>query len=73
MDDLGDYRPGLQAAKDHGAHHPLLEAGLNKQEIRELSKELGLSTWDKPQLACLSSRFPTVPQSRPNACAGGCL
>jgi uncharacterized protein len=58
VDDLGDYRPGLQAAKDHGACHPLLDAGLNKQEIRELSKELGLSTWDKPQLACLSSRFP---------------
>jgi uncharacterized protein len=58
VDDLGDYRPGLQAAKDHGAAHPLLDAGLNKQEIRELSKELGLSTWDKPQLACLSSRFP---------------
>jgi uncharacterized protein len=58
VDDLGDYRPGLQAAKDHGACHPLLDAGLNKQEIRELSKQLGLSTWDKPQLACLSSRFP---------------
>jgi uncharacterized protein len=58
VDDLGDYRPGLQAAKDRGAHHPLLDAGLNKQEIRELSKQLGLSTWDKPQLACLSSRFP---------------
>ena len=58
LDDLGDYRPGLQAAKDHGACHPLLDAGLNKQEIRELSKALGLSTWDKPQLACLSSRFP---------------
>ncbi len=58
VDDLGDYRPGLQAAKDHGARHPLLDAGLNKQEIRELSRELGLSTWNKPQLACLSSRFP---------------
>jgi uncharacterized protein len=58
VDDLGDYRPGLQAAKEHGARHPLLDAGLNKQEIRELSKELGLPTWDKPQLACLSSRFP---------------
>jgi pyridinium-3,5-biscarboxylic acid mononucleotide sulfurtransferase len=57
-DDLGDYRPGLQAAEDHGARHPLLDAGLNKQEIRELSKELGLPTWNKPQLACLSSRFP---------------
>jgi uncharacterized protein len=58
VDDLGDYRPGMQATKDHGARHPLLDAGLNKQEIRELSRELGLPTWDKPQLACLSSRFP---------------
>lgn len=58
VDDLGDYRPGMQAAKDHGARHPLLDAGLCKQEIRELSRELGLPTWDKPQLACLSSRFP---------------
>jgi uncharacterized protein len=58
MDDLGDYRPGLQAAKDRGARQPLLDATLTKAEVRELSKELGLSTWDKPQLACLSSRFP---------------
>jgi uncharacterized protein len=58
VDDMGDYRPGMQAAKDHGARHPLLDAGLTKQEIRELSRELGLTTWDKPQLACLSSRFP---------------
>jgi pyridinium-3,5-biscarboxylic acid mononucleotide sulfurtransferase len=57
-DDLGDYRPGLQAAKDRGALHPLVDAALSKAEVRELSKELGLSTWDKPQLACLSSRFP---------------
>jgi len=57
-DDLGDYRPGLQAAKDHGARQPLVDAGLCKAEVRELSRELGLSTWDKPQLACLSSRFP---------------
>jgi pyridinium-3,5-biscarboxylic acid mononucleotide sulfurtransferase len=57
-DDLGDYRPGLQAAKDHGARQPLVDAMLSKAEVRELSKELGLSTWDKPQLACLSSRFP---------------
>jgi uncharacterized protein len=57
-DDLGDYRPGLQAAKDHGARQPLVDATLSKAEVRELSKELGLSTWDKPQLACLSSRFP---------------
>ena len=58
VDDLGDYRPGLQASKEQGARHPLLDAGLNKQEIRELSRQLGLPTWDKPQLACLSSRFP---------------
>ncbi|MBN2573072.1 MAG: ATP-dependent sacrificial sulfur transferase LarE [Deltaproteobacteria bacterium] len=57
-DDLGDYRPGMQAAKDRGARHPLVDATLSKAEVRELSKELGLSTWDKPQLACLSSRFP---------------
>ena len=57
-DDLGDYRPGLQAARDHGARQPLVDATLSKSEVRALSKELGLSTWDKPQLACLSSRFP---------------
>jgi uncharacterized protein len=57
-DDLGDYRPGLQAAQDHGARQPLVDAGLSKAEVRALSKELGLPTWDKPQLACLSSRFP---------------
>jgi uncharacterized protein len=57
-DDLGDYRPGLQAAKDHGARQPLVDAALSKAEVRALSKELGLATWDKPQLACLSSRFP---------------
>jgi uncharacterized protein len=57
-DDLGDYRPGLQAARDHGARQPLVDAALSKAEVRELSRELGLATWDKPQLACLSSRFP---------------
>ena len=57
-DDLGDYRPGLQAAKDHGARQPLVDAAMSKGDVRELSKALGLSTWDKPQLACLSSRFP---------------
>lgn len=64
-DDLGDYRPGLQAAQEYGARQPLLEAGLNKSEIRALSKELGLPTWDKPQLACLSSRFPTGTEITP--------
>jgi uncharacterized protein len=58
VDDLGDHRPGLAAANERGARHPLVEAGLTKAEVREVSKALGLSTWDKPQLACLSSRFP---------------
>jgi pyridinium-3,5-biscarboxylic acid mononucleotide sulfurtransferase len=58
VDDLGDHRPGLRAADERDARHPLVEAGLRKPEIRELSRWLGLPTWDKPQLACLSSRFP---------------
>jgi uncharacterized protein len=57
-DDLGDYRPGLQAARDHGARQPLVDAAFSKAEVRELSRALGLPTWNKPQLACLSSRFP---------------
>jgi len=57
MDDLGDYRPGLQAIAELGIRSPLREAGLYKQEIRELSKRYGLSTWDKPSYACLASRF----------------
>lgn len=57
-DDLSDWRPGLQAAKEHSVKSPLVEAGLHKSEIREISKWLGLSTWDKPAAACLSSRFP---------------
>lgn len=58
IDDLGDVRPGIAAAKERGAFMPMVDAGLAKTEIRALSKQLGLSTWDKPQLACLSSRFP---------------
>jgi uncharacterized protein len=57
-DDLGDHRPGLRAAEEHRARHPLVEAELFKADIRELSRRLGLRTWNKPQLACLSSRFP---------------
>ena len=57
MDDLGDYRPGLQAVAELGVKSPLREAGLTKAEIRELSKEMGLSTWEKPSFACLASRF----------------
>ncbi len=58
LDDLGDVRPGIAAARDRGARVPMVDVGLTKQEIRDLSRELGLRTWDKPQLACLSSRFP---------------
>jgi uncharacterized protein len=58
LDDLGDHRPGLAAADERGAVHPMVEAGLSKPDVRELSRLLGLRTWDKPQLACLSSRFP---------------
>lgn len=57
-DDLKDYRPGMQAARALGVRSPLQEAGLSKDEIRLLSKEMGLSTWDKPSSPCLSSRFP---------------
>jgi pyridinium-3,5-biscarboxylic acid mononucleotide sulfurtransferase len=57
-DDLQDYRPGIQAAKERGTRSPLAEVGLSKLEVRELSKYLGLSCWDKPAQPCLSSRFP---------------
>ena len=57
VDDLGDYRPGLQAVKELGVSSPLRAAGLTKAEIRGLSQELGLPTWDKPSFACLASRF----------------
>ncbi|HEY3330038.1 MAG TPA: ATP-dependent sacrificial sulfur transferase LarE [Capsulimonadaceae bacterium] len=57
-DDLGDYRPGQVAASEFGARAPLIEAGLTKPEIRHISRELGLPTWSKPAMACLSSRFP---------------
>ena len=57
MDDLGDHRPGMRAAAEHGVRAPLIEAELWKTEIRDLSRELGLPTWDKPAFACLSSRF----------------
>ncbi|RMF89368.1 MAG: ATP-dependent sacrificial sulfur transferase LarE [Nitrospinota bacterium] len=57
-DDIGDFRPGMKAAEDHQVRSPLKEAGLTKAEIRQLSKEAGLPTWNKPALACLSSRIP---------------
>lgn len=56
-DDMNEHRPGMQAAKERGIRGPLLEAELYKQEIRELSKERNLPTWDKPSFACLSSRI----------------
>ena len=58
VDDLGDYRPGQNAAKIHEVKAPLVEAGLTKAEIRELSRRANLSTWDRPAAACLSSRIP---------------
>lgn len=58
QDDLGDWRPGIKAAEEHQIKSPLVEAGLTKEEIRRISRELGLSTWSKPQAACLSSRIP---------------
>lgn len=57
-DDTGDYRPGMQAMREAGAVSPLMEAGLTKDEIRALSKEMGLPTWNKQSFACLSSRIP---------------
>jgi uncharacterized protein len=58
IDDLGDYRPGLKAINELNVVSPLKEAGMTKEDIRALSKEMGLPTWDKPPFACLSSRFP---------------
>ncbi|MBE9048735.1 ATP-dependent sacrificial sulfur transferase LarE [Pleurocapsales cyanobacterium LEGE 10410] len=57
-DDLQDYRPGIQAAKERGARSPLAEVGASKAEVREISRSLGLAWWDKPAQPCLSSRFP---------------
>ncbi len=57
-DDLSDYRPGIQAAKERGARSPLAEVGISKMEVRQIAKQLGLPWWDKPAQPCLSSRFP---------------
>lgn len=57
-DDTGDYRPGMQAASELGVVSPLKDAGLTKDDVRALSKQLGLPTWDRPAAACLASRFP---------------
>lgn len=58
MDDLADYRPGLRAASEYGIAHPLIEGDFNKEEIRQGSQLLGLSTWEKPASPCLASRVP---------------
>jgi uncharacterized protein len=57
VDDLGDYRPGMQAAREHGVRSPLVEAGLTKADVRELARAWGLPVWDKPASPCLSSRI----------------
>jgi uncharacterized protein len=58
LDDEGDWRPGRKAARENGVRSPLAEAGFTKADVRALARELGLEVWDKPALACLSSRFP---------------
>ncbi len=58
LDDLNDHRPGLNAAEERGIKSPLVEAGFAKEEIRQLSREMGIRIWDKPAAPCLSSRFP---------------
>lgn len=58
LDDEGDWRPGRKAARENGVRSPLAEAGFTKADVRELARELDLELWDKPALACLSSRFP---------------
>lgn len=58
VDDIGDFRPGIEAGDEAGIRHPLKDAGAGKHEVRILARELGLTNWDKPAQACLSSRFP---------------
>lgn len=58
LDDLGDHRPGISAASDHGVISPLVSAGLTKKDVRDVAKRIGLTVWDKPAQACLSSRIP---------------
>jgi pyridinium-3,5-biscarboxylic acid mononucleotide sulfurtransferase len=69
IDDLGDHRPGAQAAGEHGVRAPLKEAGLTKADIRALAQHYGLPVWDKPAFACLGSRFPYGMQITPEKLA----
>lgn len=68
-DDRADHRPGARAARQHNVRAPLADAGLTKLEIRRLSRELGLATWDKPSMACLSSRIPYGSEVTPEVLA----
>lgn len=68
-DDLGDYRPGRMAASEKQVRSPLIELGINKQQVREMARTLGLSVWDKPAMACLSSRVPQGTQITPQLLA----
>jgi uncharacterized protein len=58
LDDLEDFRPGLKAGQEYGVRNPMVEASLTKEDVRALSRQRGLSTWDKPAQPCLSSRIP---------------
>jgi uncharacterized protein len=69
LDDLHDYRPGMQAASEKRVRHPLVEAELSKAEIRELSRAMRLPTWDRPASPCLSSRFPYGTEITPDGLA----
>src|SRR5215472_10417617 len=69
LDDLHDYRPGMQAATEKRVRHPLVEAGMTKANIRELSHAMGLPTWDRPASPCLSSRFPYGTEITPEGLA----
>ncbi len=69
LDDLGDYRPGLTAAKEHQVRHPLQEAGFTKADVRALAQHWGLPTWDKPASPCLSSRLAPGVQATPERTA----
>jgi uncharacterized protein len=69
LDDLHDYRPGMQAASEKRVRHPLVEAEMSKAEVREVSRSMGLPTWDRPASPCLSSRFPYGTVITPEALA----
>jgi uncharacterized protein len=68
-DDLGDWRPGLRAAAEHGVRHPLLEAGVGKEEVRALARELAVPSAEKPASPCLASRLPYGTRVTPSALA----